>query len=374
MSTGQKEGEPMKKLVVLTALLIIAAVPAMAQSNYHYNENMNCSDCHSAHASAHNNLTDGTAITAPNSPAASPNRAINPYYPAPNPGPGRAKLLKNDDVCETCHKDQTFAPDVYGDNTNGYIRSAGGVREDAVGGGHRVGSTVAAPGYKSDVFNYFPAGSALECVSCHSPHGSANFRNLIPYAMRGVIGSANAPKVSPTVAKAAAFDATKDVTILNGNTYAFGSGNMPSYYGRDAILYSRVADGAEINFNGAKSSNHMDQFCGVCHGAFHGGDFTSDVVGNGTDFVRHPTSVVKIASFSSATAAANLKIYQTAATQNAATDSPGCVTCHKAHGNNNPFALIYPSPTAADTTEEGNGAYKTLCKSCHGMGGSITPF
>lgn len=357
--------------VVLAVLLAAAALPMMAQSNYHYNENMNCSDCHSMHASAHNNLTDGSAITTPNA-AASPNRAINPYYPAPNPGPGRAKLLKNDDVCSTCHKDQTFAPDVFGDNVNGYIRSAGGVREDATGGGHKVGGTVNAPGYKSDVINYFPAGSTLECVSCHSPHGSASFRNLIPYQLRSTAGYSSV--MAPTVAKAAAFDATKDVTILNGNSYVFGSGNMQAYYGRQAVVYSRTADGAEYNYNGAKSSNRIDQFCGICHGNFHGGDDTTDVVGNGTDFVRHPTGVVKVGSFSSATAAANLKLYQAAGTQNAATDSPGCLTCHKAHGNNNPFALIYPSPTGADTTEEGNGAYKTLCKSCHGMGGSITPF
>lgn len=367
----------MRKLtVVLTVLLAVAALPMIAQSNYHYNENMNCSDCHSMHASAHNNLTDGSTITVPNA-GASPNRAINPYYPAPNPGPGREKLLKNDDVCSTCHKDQTFAPDVFGDNVNGYIRSAGGVREDTTGGGHKIGSTIRPPGYDgTNTGGYFAAGAELECVSCHSPHGSANFRNLIPYAMRGAIGSANVAKVSPTVAKSATFDTTKDVTIIGGNTYTFGSGaaNFQSYYGRNQVLYSRTADGSEIVFNGAKSSNHVDQFCGVCHGAFHGGDATTDNTGDGTGFVRHPTGVVKIAAFSNATAAGNLKVYQAASTQNAATDSPGCLTCHKAHGNGNPFALIYPSPTGTDTTEEGNGAYKTLCKSCHGMGGSITPF
>jgi hypothetical protein len=363
----------MRKLAVVVSLLVLAAIPAMAQSNYHYNENMNCSDCHSMHASAHNNLTDGSAITTPNG-AQSPNRAINPYYPAPNPGNGRESLLKNDDVCSTCHKDQTFAPDVFGDNVNGYIRSAGGVREGATGGGHKIGSDVRPPGYDgASVGNYFAAGE-LECVSCHSPHGSANFRNLVPYGMRGPLG-ANASKVGPTLAKAAAFDGTKDVTILNGNTYTFGSGNLQAYYGRGAVLYSRLADGTEIDFAGGKSSNRIDAFCGVCHGKFHGGEKTTvNNVSDGTAFVRHPTSMAKIGSFSSATGAANLKIYQAAAAQNAATDSPGCLTCHKAHGNNNPFGLIYPSPTAADTTEEGNGAYKTLCKSCHGMGGSITPF
>ena len=372
----------MRKLVVLTALLALAAIPALAQSNYHYNENMNCSDCHSAHASAHNNLTDGSAITTPNTTVSSPNYTINPYYPSPNPGSGRARLLKNDDVCESCHKNQTFAPDVYGDNINGYIRSAGGIRENATGGGHKVGSTVAAPGYKSDVINYFPAGSTLECVSCHSPHGGTAFRNLVPYGMSGTPGYSGA-MVKPTLTKAAAFNPATDVTILNGNTYAFGSGNLSAYYGRNAIVYARAVT-AIGPYNGSSSSNRIDQFCGVCHGAFHGGDKVNpdNVSGGGgssSAFVRHPTGLVTIGSFTTNPSAgnfvtaSNLKVYQAASTANAATDSPGCVTCHKAHGNNNPFALIYPSPVGADTTEEGGGAYKTLCKSCHGMGGTINP-
>ena len=358
--------------VVLPVVLAAAALPLMAQSNYHYNENMNCSDCHSMHASAHNNLTDGSAITTPNTAIGSPNRAINPYYPAPNPGPGRESLLKADDVCASCHKDQTFAPDEYGDNINGYIRSAGGVRENSTGGGHKIGSTIAPPGYKSDVINYFPAGTKLECISCHSEHGGTGFRNLVPYPMSGTPGYNSVMK--PTVTKAAAFSSATDVTILNGQAYVFGSGNLSAYYGRQAVVYSRAT--TPYVYNGASSSNRIDQFCGVCHGAFHGGDKVADTatVTDGTAFVRHPTGVALISSFSSATAASNLKVYQAAAVANAATDSPGCLTCHKAHGNNNPFALIYPSPTGADTTEEGDGAYKTLCKSCHGMGGSITPF
>ena len=108
-----------KATLVFAALLAIAAVPAFAQSvgfdNYHYNANMNCSDCHSMHASAHNNLTDGSAITTPNT---TPGTAINPYYVAPASGEGRHYLLKNDDVCATCHDGKTWAPDVIGDNTN----------------------------------------------------------------------------------------------------------------------------------------------------------------------------------------------------------------------------------------------------------------
>lgn len=371
----------MRKLLVLTALLALAAFPAFAVvSNYHYNANMNCSDCHSMHASAHDNLNLGAPITDPNQTVvrdANGFIVINPYYPG-GQGAGRSYLLKADDVCETCHKDQTFAPDVYGDNLNSYTRSAGGVREDATGGGHKIGSTVAAPGYNgANTGGYFPLNSQLECVSCHSPHGSANFRNLVPYQMRSALGG-NAANVGPTVKKAAAFDSTADVTILGGDTYTFGSG-LAKYYGRDQILYRRLADGSEVNFNGSKSSNRIDQFCGVCHGAFHGGDKNAAdnvSIGGGTSaaFVRHPTGLVKIGSFASAATAANLKVYQATGTQTAATDSPGCLTCHKAHGNNNPFGLIYPTWNGTDPAgnEEGGGGYVTLCKSCHGMGGTPT--
>ena len=368
----------MRKFAVLTALLVIAAWPVLAQTpasngpaNYHYNVNMNCSDCHSMHASAHDNLGDGSAITVPYSGpfgSAVGSNVINPYYPAPNPGPGRAKLLKNDDVCASCHDNQTFAPDVIGDNVNGYVRSAGGTRTAAgTGGGHLIGSTNNAPGYDGTVINYFPAGSTLECTSCHSPHGSALFRNLVPYQLRSTAGYSGS-NMAPTFNKSASFDVTRDVNILNGDSYVFGSGNLQNYYGRGAITYAKSGT---YTYNGGTSSNRLDQFCGICHGAFHGGAVTDGTVGNGTDFVRHPTGVVTIGSFSTAQSAANLKVYQAAGTPSAATDSPGCLTCHKAHGNKNPFALIYPSWTAADTTEEGGGEYKSLCKSCHGMGGSL---
>ena len=365
----------MRKLAVLTALLALAAIPALAQSNYHYNENMNCSDCHSMHASSHNNLTDGLAITDPNT---TPGTVINAYYPAPNPGPGHHALLKGEDVCASCHDGQTWAPDVIEANINGYARSAGGIRTGAAGGGHKIGSTIRPPGYNgAGVGNYFAAGSELECASCHSPHGGAGFRNLVPYAMRGAVGSANAGSVTPTVAKAAAFDGTKDVTILGGNTYTFGQGAaaMAAYYAKDRTVYSRNAAG--ITFNGSTSSNHMDQFCGVCHGAFHGG-LAGDQVGDGTDFVRHPTSVVTMADAAhgapnttfNANAQANVKVYQVTGTPSNTTDSPGCISCHKAHGSNNPFGLLYPNRTIVDPSEDGGGTYKDLCKSCHSMGGS----
>lgn len=375
----------MKRITLVAVLLALAAIPAFAQSsgftNYHYNANMNCSDCHSMHASAHRNLTDGSAITTPNT---TPGTDINPYYVAPAaPAEGRHHLLKNDDVCATCHDGQTFAPDVIGDNTNSYIRSAGGLREGTTGGGHKIGSTVRPPGYDgASVNNYFAAGSVLECYSCHSPHGGTAFRNLGPYQMRGTIGMAAAANVLPEVLKSTTWPdlsvpttKNKDVVVAL-NTYTFGTDPMASYYGRDKVAYGRARDGEEIVFAGTPSSNRMDHFCGVCHGKFHGGqELVASGVSDGTGFVRHPTSIVKVSAasttvFGAQKGAQTLKVYQMGSTINPATDSPGCVTCHKAHGNNNPFALIFPDRVGGTVpSEEGGGIYKDLCKSCHSMGG-----
>lgn len=371
----------MKKILFLVAMLTIAAVPAMAQStgfdNYHYGTSMNCSDCHSMHASAHNNLTDGSAITAS---ATLGSTTINPYYPAPNPGTGRHYLLKNVDVCASCHDAQTWAPDVIGDNNGtAYVRSAGGVKTTEVtGGGHKIGSTIRPPGYLSDavvnpINGYFPAGSALECYSCHSPHGAATYRNLGPYQMRTTIGMGPAANVLPQYAKQTTW--VNQDAVINVDTRTWGTSPLPEYYGRAAVKYGRKAAGSEITFGNVTASNRMDHFCGVCHGNFHGGTVTAPV-GDGTAFVKHPTSIVTVAGAGTtwaglpAATAGNLKVYTELGDQAAATSSPGCLTCHKAHGNNNPFALIYPSRTAADTDEEGDGIYKDLCKSCHPMGGA----
>jgi len=54
----------------------------------------------------------------------------------------------------------------------------------------------------------------------------------------------------------------------------------------------------------------------------------------------------------------------------AADNTPSCMSCHKSHGNQNAFGLIYMSGTGT-VTEEGdvNGTQsKDLCKQCHVQG------
>lgn len=46
------------------------------------------------------------------------------------------------------------------------------------------------------------------------------------------------------------------------------------------------------------------------------------------------------------------------------------MSCHKAHGNRNPFGLIFMTGTGATVTEDGDGGvYKDLCRQCHTQGG-----
>ena len=47
--------------------------------------------------------------------------------------------------------------------------------------------------------------------------------------------------------------------------------------------------------------------------------------------------------------------------------TPSCFSCHKAHGNKNPFGLIYMSGTGTVTEQGDTGgrALEDLCRQCH---------
>ena len=52
-----------------------------------------------------------------------------------------------------------------------------------------------------------------------------------------------------------------------------------------------------------------------------------------------------------------------------ADSTPTCVSCHKGHGNQNAFGLIYMAGTGVVTEEGDDGAQaKHLCGQCHVQG------
>jgi hypothetical protein len=383
------------KLTLFAAALAILAVPAFA-GEWHSGTTNLCSDCHTMHFSMQHNW-DGTT---PVSETAQPN---GNWLSATGPNNFLLKAPANE-LCLQCHDGQTFAPDVLGANTNAAPaggRSAGAVNESGLGApyetykGHTLGATTQPPGFDPTKIGaaatwYDPTGG-LECISCHAQHGPATaYRNLGPYALGGAANNAR-----PTYKISTTNDATKDVWI-NLASYTANSGN--------AATFNPYYDAANVSFNrndalvgSTHTSNKMDTFCASCHGNFHGSAEDVSIQGSATPaaldgFIRHPTSQVTIGvagtqgfgghSSLSRFVANTTKVRVYASDRATYTDAaPGCLSCHKAHGNQNPFGLVFLNGnstvangnweeggwTATQTQDQMQG-YRNLCGQCHGQG------
>ena len=131
----------MKRLVIVAAIgaLCVFATAAVA-GDWHNGVNLICSDCHVMHSSQSHAYTSG-----------------GQYVPVGTAGP-YADLLRNDvnDLCLSCHDNQSFAPDVF--SANGGVamnRNGGGLNADPAHrandngydmiDGHTLWSTSTAP-------------------------------------------------------------------------------------------------------------------------------------------------------------------------------------------------------------------------------------
>lgn len=387
----------MKNTARVIAITLAFGVGSAYAGEYHSGNNLLCSDCHTIHYSMQHGF-DGNAISV-GTPAAAGN-----WLGSTGPNQFLLKAPGNQ-LCLTCHDGQNFAPDVLGANANASPsqgRSAGALNDAAVGApyetwkGHTLDAAMTPPGYNAgfvaamggpaDWLNGPESSPTLECTSCHAQHGPATaFRNLGPYALGGAATAAR-----PTYVIASANDTTKDVWV-----------NLPSYTAgsASAATFNPYYDFANVTFNrndatagGKATSNRMDTFCGACHSDFHGGagDTSIGATSAALDgFLRHPTSGVTIGvagtqgygghSSLSRYTGATTKTRVYASDRAGYTDAtPGCVSCHKAHGNQNPFGLFFLNRTAASVGEEGGyGAaqtadlktgYRNLCGQCHGQG------
>lgn len=375
----------MRNLVLaVVAALGLTAAPALA-GEWHAGENNMCTDCHTMHFSQTHNWDGTTPVS--QTPAEGGN-----WLGATGPNHYLLKLPANQ-LCKACHDGQAFAPDVVGTNFNAAPtqgRSAGALNELALGApyesfkGHTLDSTDAPPGYNpaavgvSPTF-YDPTGG-LECINCHLQHGSpASYRNLGP---RGAAGG------NPSYAINTTNDITKDVWINIAPPYTPNTGSATTfnpYYDNASVQYNRIDGTAGTT----KFSNRIDNMCGACHGDFHGGPGDATVGGVGTppvEFIRHPTGQVAIGAAGGghsalanyAAATTRVKAYTVDRTAYTNT-TPGCVSCHKAHGNQNPFGLVFLDRNATSVGEEGGfGAddtdtslktgYRNLCGQCHRQG------
>lgn len=334
----------MKRLSVLLSALFVAGTAVLAAAgDFHYGTTLVCSDCHVAHYSQSHGYAAGN----------------NQFTPLGAGGPF-AGLLRDDEnkLCLSCHNNQSWAPDVFGQNGGAaMLRQAGGLNVAAGHGltndasydeidGHTLYSTATPPGGATSA--YVPGPEGLVCSNCHGVHGSAvQYRNL---QLRG---------------------------IFAGDTvsYAIGTNDLTkAVYERSARGYAE----ADVDFNEPDVRNSAyGKWCQNCHTDFHGqsGDPNMGPVG---EWHRHPTADVDMGSsartrWAGKTNRVKLMDSQglwTGGTTNT-TLTPSCMSCHKGHGNMNSFGLIFMNGTGTRTEEGDGGQYRDLCRQCHGMGGPI---
>ena len=371
-------------LLVAVAALVGFTTLAIA-GDYHVGRLLVCTDCHVAHGSQ----THGYGSDA-DSTWLGPHTSDPPYD----------KLLRGETVnnlCLNCHEGRTSVPDVLQAATSPppHGRSAGGLNIPAgtthgytsdpaytEGMGHTLWSTKSPPGVAAGAP---PIGTdGLECSDCHRVHGNKYFRN-----MNGDVSTSTSTFLNP-----AWFG--KEVTYEIGATPSANPATVwvleksPHTYDNDNVQYTEVD----------QTRSAYGEWCGTCHGNFHG-NLTSANIEQAGIVVRHPTAGVNLSptSWKITDATHRLKVMDKAAqwatAGTASADmTPSCFTCHKSHGNQNRFGLIFVIPQAdasgptaplpasstidprlanatrlASMTEEGDGGLqRELCRNCHGMG------
>jgi len=350
----------MTKLSPLWAGLALASVlvPDARGGDYHVGPTLVCGDCHVMHRAEE--------------PAPAP---VDPDLRAENdavlPREERAGgLLREDvnDLCLSCHDGSSRAADVLGHNEGsspgairqaGYLNRLGGANQ--AGTGHTLGSNDMAPGssppWQADLDG--PPGGGLDCIHCHLPHGRrAAYRNLRADAGNNLPGEG---LVTYNDELAGRNDLARDVFVRRARDY----------------------DESAVDFNEPDATDSaMARFCAGCHGEFHGVPGSKAIggldVGEGhVGFVRHPASGVDIGGVGGELSSlerlrshrTRVKVMSSSASWSALGPdlTPTCITCHKAHGNGNPFALILRSGRGAPTEDgdtDGN-SLEDLCGQCH---------
>ena len=274
-------------VIILLAMLLAVRTRA---GDWHYGTSAICSDCHTQHNSANGQ----------------PMRTDND----PNPVPQLLRRGTPLELCLSCHDGSNpAAPDV--------VAPVSYVAEPAAGwfpnsGGYPVDPATSVAHHLNTPAPVIPPGGTkpmiLVCTSCHDPHGNGNYRNL---------------KTDPT-------DSNQPPATVLAYQPATAHGSNPT----------QVYVPSNITYRSGISA-----WCGKCHGTtlHQGSDHPVDIAiwgAAGADYSAWATATPPRVPVQQA-------VDSTVPSQD---DKVFCLSCHKAHGSNNPNALIYADGVRRDST------------------------
>jgi len=224
-----------------------------------------------------------------------------------NPAPAPMLLLRGTtiELCVSCHDGSNpNAPDVISPTSSttaaGAFPNSGGTPTNRAH--HLASTTPEVP----------PGGTlamTLTCTTCHDPHGNDNYRNLRPDPTR--------TSLTP-------------VSVITVQTaHADGTNPGPVYAPSNVIYKSGVS-----------------KWCAQCHGepTHHSVDkpLFGSLIADYTIWTNAPLQRVPVSSPSDNTIPS-------------IDDQVNCISCHKAHGSDNPKTTIYADGVSMDST----------CQECH---------
>jgi hypothetical protein len=371
--------------------IILGTIPAMAlfmgasavstTGDYHHGSSLKCYQCHTMHYSQQHEYNGRHSS------------ASDPFGGYPGASGPYTYLLKGsvNEICLSCH-DSGDDKDVLGLDGGAYTngRLAGALNGETgsafdVSGegynwwaGHTLGSTDAAPGATT-----WTNDNGLDCVDCHHQHGyNGNYTgaNLLVYPTNDADWVANGTYRNLV-------GGTRQISYVTGATndteydvYQIAGAHSSTHYDLNNVNYNQP------DSNGGSA---FADWCGSCHSNFHGAVGGVEIGGDTAtnhEFIRHPSAFVNVGGQSSH-GHTSLSVWNNTAgdarvkalssdgnwTVGTATDiTPSCMSCHKAHGNQNEFGLIFVSKgdAATDMGEEGspNGSSYSTCSNCHVQG------
>ncbi len=353
----------MKKLLLLGVAAMALVAGTVLAGDYHSGTTLQCAECHVMHYSqTHGYNANGTGIT----------------VDLGNDGPYHFLLRDHvNDLCLSCHDNQTFAPDVLaenGGNVTANGRQAGALNRDNVAPyfdatGHTLGSVDVAPG------GTFANADGLSCIDCHTQHG-----RTLRITSGGVTTSHNIYR------NANVFVGGTPTTPLM--TYAIGTNDVTKdVYEVSATYGGTHYDMQNVAFNEPSATGSgYGTYCKQCHTNFHGSASDANMrvtsAPTQTEWLRHPTADANIGAVGGGHSGLSkftgqaYRVQVMSATGNwgtwgatwtgAPTDlTPSCMSCHKAHGNQRAFGLIWATGEAVPGENGDGDNYKILCGQCH---------